>query len=46
MIARADGVPLRQCFGGLVSVTTPQLRWMKVAVDWCRALPRAVFRNV
>ncbi len=48
MTACADGVPLRQCFDG-VPPGTPQLRWMKVAVDWYRAdLParEGLFRNV
>jgi len=36
MTARADGVPLGQCFIGVFA--TPELRWMKVAVDWYRAL--------
>jgi len=38
MTACADGVPLRQCFDGCARAC-PQLRWMKVAVDWYRASP-------
>jgi hypothetical protein len=44
MTACADGVPLRQCFDGNAHAL-PQLRWMKVAVDWYRASLREKQRS-